>query len=77
MIMPAKRATVYFSPSLHRALKVKAARDGVTISSIIEYAAKILLAEEQIDLSAIKNRAKESERDFSSFEKDLKKHGLI
>ncbi len=72
-----KRATIYFDPNLHRALKLKAAEADQSISEIVNKAVGLSLAEDAIDLDAIKDRADHSERSFSTFVRGLRKDGLI
>ena len=78
MIAPnIKRATIYLNLELHRALKIKAARCGLSISDLVQEAARQILKEDIIDLETIRERKKEPERDFSEFVKELKKDGLL
>ena len=72
-----KRATIYFDPNLHKALKLKAAESGQSISDIVNKAVGLSLAEDAIDLDAIKERSDHSERGFSTFVRELRKNGLI
>lgn len=73
----AKRATIYFDPNLHKALKLKAADSDQSISDIVNKAVSLSLAEDAIDLDAIKERGDHSERSFSTFVRELRKDGLI
>jgi len=72
-----KRATIYFDPNLHKALKLKAAQSDQSISDIVNKAVGLSLAEDAIDLDAIKKRANHSEKTFSTFVRELRKDGLI
>ena len=72
-----KRATVYLEPAVHRALKVKAAETGSTISDLVNQAIRQALAEDAIDLKAFEERASEPSRAFEEVLADLKKDGLI
>ena len=72
-----KRATVYLDPSIHKALKLKAAESDQTISDLVNKAVSLSLAEDAVDLEALKERKKHSERGFSSFVRELRKDGLI
>ncbi len=72
-----KRATVYLDPPVHRALRIKAAEAGVTISRIVNQAVRRALAEDAVDLAAFEERAKEPSRAFEDVLRDLKKDGLI
>ncbi len=72
-----KRSTVYFDPSIHQALKVRAAASHASISEIIDEAVRILMREDQEDLSAIDERSNEPEISYESLLEDLKSHGKI
>jgi len=54
-----KRATIYFDPQLHHALRVKAAETECSMSELVNEAIKLSLAEDQIDLAAFDERADE------------------
>ena len=54
-----KRATVYFEPEIHRALRLKAAATYRSISDMVNDAVKLALAEEAEDLAAFEERAQE------------------
>jgi hypothetical protein len=47
-----KRATVYFDPDLHRALRLKAAETERSLSDLVNEAVKLSLAEDAEDLAA-------------------------
>jgi len=49
MSSDAKRATVYFDPALHRALRVKAAETERSISDLVNEAMQLSLAEDAED----------------------------
>ena len=72
-----KRATVYFDPDIHQALKMKAAATQVSISELIDESARQLLAEDQEDLAEIQNRISEPVITYEALLKDLKKHGKL
>ena len=46
-----KRATVYFEPEIHRALRLKAAATDRSISDMVNDAVKLALAEDAEDLA--------------------------
>ena len=78
--MPAaspKRATVYFDPVLHKALRLKAAETERSVSDVVNEAVRVLLAEDADDLAAIRERADEPTVSFESFVRDLKAEGSI
>ena len=72
-----KRATVYFDPDLHRALRLKAATSDKSISDIVNDAVKLALAEDAEDLAAFDERKREPNQDFEQFVKALKRRGKI
>jgi plasmid stability protein len=73
----AKRATVYFDPSLHKALRVKAAQTDRSVSDIVNAAVRQSLAEDAEDLAAFEERAEEPSLDFEAVLKDLKRRGKL
>ena len=72
-----KRATVYFDPSLHRALRIKSASTERSISEIVNQAIRASLAEDAEDLAAFDARAKEPTLVFEAVLKDLKRRGKL
>ncbi len=72
-----KRATIYFDPTIHRALKIKAAETSRSISELIDDAIRRELAEDMEDLNAFKERAAEKTVSFEKVLKDLKANGKI
>ena len=72
-----KRATVYFDPYLHRALRLKAAETDCSVSELVNEAVREALAEDAEDLAAFEERKKESELRFEDVVKDLKQRGKI
>ena len=75
--MKPKRTTVYFDPSLHEALRLKAASTYRSVSDVVDEAVRVLLAEDSEDLSAIESRCDEPTVSFESFLKELKDDGLL
>ena len=73
----AKRATVYFDPDLHQALRVKSAISSRSVSEIVNDAVRRSLAEDAADLAAFEERAKEPSLDFEAVVKSLRKRGKI
>lgn len=76
---PKKRVptTVYLEPRLARAAKVKAALTDKSLSDIVSEAVVRYLSEDEIDLSAARERRHEPDVTFEKVLKDLKKDGLI
>jgi plasmid stability protein len=72
-----KRATVYLDPSLHRALRVKAAETDRSLSELVNAAVRRSLIEDAEDLVAFDARAKEPNLAFEGVLKDLKRRGKL
>ena len=72
-----KRSTIYFEPSIHQALKLKAAATNVSISDLIDQAVRLLMSEDQEDLASVADRVREPEISYEAMLNDLKKHGKI
>lgn len=73
----AKRSTVYFSPDLHRALRIKAAHTQRTVSDLVNDAVRLALREDQEDLAAFVERQAEPVMTYEELLRDLKAHGKI
>ena len=72
-----KRSTVYFDPSLHRALRLKAAETDRTMSDLVNEAVRLSLAEDAEDLEAFEERATEPNLNFEVVVRSLKRSGKI
>lgn len=72
-----KRATIYFDPEIHRALRLKAAAADRSISEMVNEAMKRTLAEDAEDLAAFEERAHEPNLDFERFVQALKRRGKL
>lgn len=72
-----KRATVYFDPALHRALRIKAAETETSISDLVNEAVRTSLAEDASDIEAFEIRESEPDYAFEDVVKELKKSGQI
>jgi plasmid stability protein len=72
-----KRATGYFDPSLHKALRVKAAETERSLSELVNAAIRQSLAEDAEDLAAFDDRAREPSLAFEDVLKDLKRCGKL
>jgi len=72
-----KRATVYFDPAMHKALRIKAAATSRSLSELVNEAVRLTLAEDAADLAAFEERRDEPLLSFEEVLKDLKKHGRI
>jgi len=74
---PQKRATVYFDPALHRALRLKAAETDRSMSDLINEAVRLSLVEDAEDLLAFEDRSGEPDLSFEKVVKELKRSGKI
>jgi len=72
-----KRATVYFDPALHRALRLKAAETDSSMSDLVNEAVRMSLAEDAEDLAAFDDRINEPAMPYEEVVKDLKQRGKI
>jgi plasmid stability protein len=72
-----KRATVYFEPEIHRALRLKAAATDRSISDMVNDAVKLALAEDAEDIAAFEERAHEKSIDFETVVRSLRRRGKI
>jgi hypothetical protein len=72
-----KRATIYFTPELHRALRLKSATSDRSISEMVNEAVRAALAEDAVDLSAFDERRHEATVSFEAFVKQLKRRGRL
>lgn len=72
-----KRATVYFDPALHRALRLKAAETDRSVSELVNEAVRLSLAEDAEDLLAFEERRGEADLSFETVVKELKRSGKI
>ncbi len=71
------RATVYFNPKIYRALRIKAAESGETISGLVTRAVVDSLQEDWIDLEAFEKRRHEPRRPLADVLRDLRRDGLL
>lgn len=72
-----KRATVYFEPALHKAIRLKAAHTHRSVSDIVNDAVRMALREDQEDLAAFEDRVAEPVMSYEALLKDLKAHGKL
>lgn len=72
-----KRATVYFEPALHKAIRLKAAHTNRSISDIVNDAVRAALREDQEDLASFEDRVAEPTMTYEALLKDLKAHGKL
>jgi len=72
-----KRATVYFDPDVHKALRLKAVGTERSLSELVNAAVRRSLAEDSEDLTAFEERAAEPNLRFAAVLKDLKRRGKL
>ncbi len=72
-----KRSTVYFEADVHQALRIKAATTHQSVSEVVNEAVRLALREDQEDLNAFSERAKEATLSYEELLEDLKSHGKI
>jgi len=72
-----RRATVYFNPAVHRALRLRAAETDRSVSDIINDAVGQSLLEDAEDLAAFEERTHEPSIRFADAVRDLRRRGRI
>jgi hypothetical protein len=72
-----KRATIYFEPALHQALRIRAAHTDRSISELVNEAVRSLLRDDADDLDAFETRVAEPTMTYEALLKDLRKHGRL
>jgi plasmid stability protein len=72
-----KRATVYFDPEVHKALRLRAAASDQSISDMVNEAVRASLAEDAMDLAAFDKRKGERSVSFDSFVQGMKQRGFL
>ena len=68
-----KRATIYFDPRVHTALRRRAALTKRTISDLVNQAVRASLAEDAQDLAAFEERQREPSLAFEKVVADLER----
>ena len=77
MATQTKRATIYFDPNLHKALRLKAVETSRSVSELVNEAVRDALSEDAEDLLAFEERADETLISYEEMVKRLKKDGQI
>ena len=77
MTTQAKRATIYFDPEIHKALKLKAVETSRSITDLVNEAVRGALAEDVEDIIAFEERMNEPLISYEQMIKKLKKNGAI
>ena len=72
-----KRATVYFDPGLHEALRSKAAQTERSVSALVNAAVRRDLEEDAGDRAAFDARREEPYLDFETVVEDMKRRGAL
>jgi hypothetical protein len=76
--MPAtKRATIYFDPALHDALRERAAEAETSISEIVNQVLHDALDDDEADQAIFEQRRNDPTVDFDTALADLKRRGLL
>jgi hypothetical protein len=77
MAAQTKRATIYFDPYLHKALRMKAVETSRSVSELVNEAVREVLSDDAEDLLAFEERADEALISYEEMIKRLKKDGRI
>ena len=72
-----KRATIYFDPALHRALRRQAAANDISVSELVNRVVRESIDEDAIDLAIFEERKNEPTRPFEEFVRDRKRRGKL
>ena len=72
-----KRATIYFDPDLHKALRLKALETSRSLSTLVNEAVREILSEDAEDLAAFDERAGEPLISYDEMLKRLRRDGRI
>jgi hypothetical protein len=77
MATQTKRATIYFDPNLHKALRLKSVETSRSVSELVNQAVREALSDDAEDLLAFEERADETLISYEEMVKRLKKDGRI
>ncbi|MEO7658116.1 MAG: CopG family transcriptional regulator [Pyrinomonadaceae bacterium] len=77
MSVTLKRATVYFDPDLHRAVRLKAVNTNQSISDVVNDSLRAMLIEDEEDLAAFDETASDSLMTYEELLTKLKADGKI
>ena len=72
-----KRATIYFDPELHKALKLKAIETSRSITDLVNQSVREALSEDAEDMNAFEERKDEALISYDKMLKKLQKNGKI
>ena len=73
----AKKATIYIDSKLHKAVRIKAAAEDLSVSDLVNEALKNLLLEDAEDLADSEKRTKGPFVAYDQVIKNLKKDGIL
>ena len=73
----AKRATVYFDPAMHNALRHKSLETSRSLSDLVNDAVRLSLAEDAVDLAVFDERVHEPLVTYEALLKELKADGRL
>jgi hypothetical protein len=77
MTTKTKRATIYFDPDLHKALRLKSVETSRSLSDLVNEAVRETLSEDAEDLAAFEERAGEPLISYEEMVKRLKRDGRL
>ena len=77
MATQTKRATIYFDPDLHKALKLKSVETSRSITELVNEAVREALSEDAEDIITFEKRKNEPLISYDEMVKKLKKNGSI
>ena len=77
MNIQTKRATIYFDPELHKALKIKSLETSRSITDLVNQAVRESLSEDAEDILAYEERKNEPLVSYDQMLKKLRKDGRI
>ena len=73
----AKRATIYFEPRVHRALRLKAEANDQSLSEVVNEVVRRELLEDGEDLEAVRQRRDEPDIPLEDVIRSLKRRGRL
>jgi hypothetical protein len=77
MAAQTRRATIYFDPDLHKALRLKSIETNQSLSELVNEAVREALVEDAEDLAAFEDRAQEPAIRYDEMVMRLRKDGRL
>ena len=77
MARQVRRATIYFDPDLHKALKLKSVETSRSITDLVNEAVRAALSEDAEDIIALERRKDEPLMSYDQMVKKLKNNSSI